>query len=210
MFNGGRVFSRFFSSPEIYNTVLLKVVERKCYGLSIRGMEGKEILKCVWIVKIYWYCLQSAGVHSLDGILRCLRKNLCYGEEKKEKLLFVLWRYLLFSYIFRDVVQLRNFNHLKKMYIDQNLFELNENNNGYCVDYNFVKLSRSIEYSWKYVTCKFFLWISMCFFNFKNSIASFAILLQIFLTRIGILEMWLRIFSIIFFLFFFFFELVNL
>lgn len=53
MFNGGRVFSRFFSSPEIYNTVLLKVVERKCYGLSIRGMEGKEILKCVWIVKIY-------------------------------------------------------------------------------------------------------------------------------------------------------------
>lgn len=43
--------------------------------------------------------------------------------------------------------------------------------NGYCVDYNFVKLSRSIGncYSWKYVTCKFFLWISMCFFNFKNS-----------------------------------------
>lgn len=39
-----------------------------------------------------------------------------------------------------DVVQLRNFNHLKKMYIDQNLFELNENNNGYCVNYNFVKL----------------------------------------------------------------------
>lgn len=170
MFNGGRVFSRFFSSPGIYNTVLLKVVERKCYGLSIRGMEGKEILKCVWIVKIYWYCLQSAGVHSLDGILRCLRKNLCYGEEKKEKLLFVLWRYLLSSYIFRDVVRLRN---LKKNVCrsEFDVFELNENNNGYCVNYNFVKLSRSIEncYSWKYVTCKFFLWISMCFFNFKNS-----------------------------------------
>lgn len=74
--------------------------------------------------------------------------------------------------------------YIKKMCIDQNLTcsNNNENNNGYYVNYNFVKLSRNI----KIVIRENMLCINFFFVNIVLSIlkipfncASFAILLQI-------------------------------